>query len=127
MGDARLALLERLIDHAPLFPPASLPPEQAVAEDRRFRNGPFGWLVNRFVVPASKLTDVGDVGAPLSVVLDEPLASWPAEARVEAVETSNTVLLSPFGAETARFVEVAADADLEPLREAGWHAKWSRS
>lgn len=122
-GDARRALLERLIDHAPMFPPASLPPEEAEAEDRRFRNGPFGWLVNRYVVPASKLGDVGNVSAPLSVVLDEAPASWPAEAQVEAVEASDTVLLSPFRAEVERFLEVGANADLEPLRAAGWHAK----
>ena len=91
--DARLALLGRLIDHAPLFPPASLPPEEAVAEDRRFRAGPFGWLANRFVCPASKLGEVGGVGAPLSVVLDREVPEWPAYARVEAVEASNTVLL----------------------------------
>jgi hypothetical protein len=30
---------------------------------------------------------------PLSVVLDEPVRAWPAYAQVEAVETSNTVLL----------------------------------
>ena len=33
LTDARVALLERLIDHAPTFPPASLPPADALAED----------------------------------------------------------------------------------------------
>ena len=34
-GDARHALLARLIDHAPMFPPASLPLAEALAEDAR--------------------------------------------------------------------------------------------
>ena len=32
-----VALLARLIDHAPMFPPASLPLEEALAEDERAR------------------------------------------------------------------------------------------
>src|SRR5438309_1470818 len=35
--DARRALLERLFDHAALFPPASLAVPEALAEDRRAR------------------------------------------------------------------------------------------
>ena len=56
--DARRALLTRLIDHAPLFPPASLPLEEALAEDDRARASEHAWLLNRFVVPAG--TDVDD-------------------------------------------------------------------
>jgi hypothetical protein len=110
--DARRALLGRLIDHAPLFPPTSLPVEEAVAEDRRFRGGPHGWLVGRFVCPASKLAEVGEVGAPLSVVMDEPVSSWPADAQVEAVETSNTVLLSSGSAPKEVYVEGVAPEEL---------------
>src|ERR1019366_6431423 len=35
--DARRALLQRLIDHAALFPPASMTMPEALAEDRRAR------------------------------------------------------------------------------------------
>jgi hypothetical protein len=41
--DARVALLSRLIDHAPLFLPASLGFPDALAEDQRARESPSGW------------------------------------------------------------------------------------
>jgi hypothetical protein len=89
--DARRAALERLIDHAALFPPASMSIEDALAEDRRVRAEPTGWIVNRFVVPASRLAELGDVDLRLSVVAD---AEVPADSRIEAVEIppSDTVL-----------------------------------
>jgi hypothetical protein len=74
-SDARRALLERLIDHAALFPPASMTMPDAVAEDRSAREGPHAWMIGRFVCPASRLGELGEelppAGAPpLSVVLD---------------------------------------------------------
>ncbi len=55
MTEIRRALLGSLIDHAALFPPASMTMEDAVAEDRVARAGPYGWLLARFVCPASRL------------------------------------------------------------------------
>ena len=49
--DARRALLSRLFDHAAMFPPASLPLDEALAEDDRARAGEHAWLLGRFVVP----------------------------------------------------------------------------
>lgn len=85
-NDARRALLAGLIDHAPLFPPASLPLHEALAEDRRIREGERGWLVRRFVVPRSKLEELLGGQLPLSVVLDtdDPV---PDDPWIEAVET----------------------------------------
>jgi hypothetical protein len=71
--DARRALLERLIDHAALFPPASMAMDQALAEDRAARASDYAWMLDRFVCPASKLADLDGAAAPLSVVLDGPL------------------------------------------------------
>jgi hypothetical protein len=74
--DARRALLGALIDHAALFPPASMTMEEAVAEDREARGGPYGWMLARFVCPASRLDELRDAFGgwpavpPLSVVLD---------------------------------------------------------
>jgi hypothetical protein len=82
--DARVALLQRLIDHAPLFPPASLELEDALAEDRRARESASSFVLARFVCPASRLAELPDVGRGVSVVLDGPLEP---EARVEAVES----------------------------------------
>ena len=49
--DARRALLTRLFDHAAMFPPASLPLDEALAEDDRARASEHAWLLARFVVP----------------------------------------------------------------------------
>ncbi|MGH3009669.1 MAG: hypothetical protein ACRDLM_09755 [Gaiellaceae bacterium] len=49
--DARRALLTRLFDHAPLFPPASMDLPDALDEDARARESPHPWLLGRFVVP----------------------------------------------------------------------------
>jgi hypothetical protein len=56
--DARRALLTRFFDHAPTFPPASLPPAEALAEDRRARGSEHAWLLGRLVWPAGKLDEL---------------------------------------------------------------------
>jgi hypothetical protein len=111
-SDARGALLGRLIDHAALFPPASMSVPDAVAEDRRARQGPYAWMLARFVCPASKLAPLGnemswDDAPGLSVVLDtddpRPLEQA-ADAPVQAVEMRlpEPVPSSSFLAETSR-------------------------
>jgi hypothetical protein len=105
-------VLERLIDHAALFPPASMSMPEALAEDRRARRSIHSELLNRFVVPVGKLSELPDEHPPLSVVLgsaaDAPLV---AEAdRVEAVE------LMLDGARPQSADLVAAYALLQPLR-----------
>ena len=50
--DARKALLSKLFDHAPMFPPARMELAAAVEEDRRAQASPHAWLLGRFVVPA---------------------------------------------------------------------------
>ena len=65
-------MLERLIDHAALFPPASMSLPDALAEDRRARESPYAGLLNRFVVPAARLAELPAERAPLSVVLAGP-------------------------------------------------------
>jgi hypothetical protein len=82
--DARQALLAQLIDHAPLFPPASMPLDEAVAAHARARASEHAWLLGRFVVPASRLGELGDLPLRLSVVLDAPAAL--DDPRIEAVE-----------------------------------------
>lgn len=85
--DARRALLGGLIDHAPTFPPAQLPLAEGLAEHRRVRDGETGWIVNRFVCPASKLSELGDEPLRLSVVVDEGRLPQ-ADERIEAVEAA---------------------------------------
>jgi hypothetical protein len=79
--DVRRALLERLIDHAALFPPASMSMEEALAEDRAARTSPYAWMIDRFVCPATRVEELDGLDAPVSVVLDGDL-----EAPAEAIE-----------------------------------------
>ncbi len=85
--DARRALLAGLIDHAPTFPPAQLPLAEGLAEHKRVRESETGWIVNRFVCPASMLATLGDEPLRLSVVVDEGRLPHPDD-RIEAVEAA---------------------------------------
>ena len=82
MSAAR-ALFSGLIDHAPLFPPASLPLEEALEDHRRALASPHSWIVARFVCPASRLAELDGEPLRLSVVAD---ADAVLDERVEAVE-----------------------------------------
>jgi hypothetical protein len=90
LDSARLRLFERLIDHAALFPPASMDMPDAIEADRRARAGEQAWMLGRFIVPASKLHELPPGAPRLSVVLDggegdlEAVAATPHE--VELVE-----------------------------------------
>jgi len=88
---ARRALFERLIDHAALFPPASMSMPDAVEADRAARASGHAWMLDRFIVPASRLGELPPEMPRLSVVLDggegdlEAVAATPHEvALVEA-------------------------------------------
>jgi hypothetical protein len=82
--------LERIVDHAALFPPASLSVSDALAEDVRVRASDGAWLVGRFVARSSQLNELGDVPLRLTVVLDDDGAALD-DPRVEAVEVPPTV------------------------------------
>ena len=90
VADARRALLGRLIDHAALFPPASLDMPAALAADRAARASEHAWMLDRFIVPASRLHELPRDAPRLSVVLDggegdlETVAETPHD--VELVE-----------------------------------------
>ena len=120
LDDARRAALAGLIDHAALFPPASMAMPDALAEDAAVRSAPEAWLVRRFVVPASRLGELEDAALPLSVVLDAPYGG--GDDRVEAVEARP-------GADPEALVGVAQEvyvelpADLEQLAALGLRAK----
>jgi hypothetical protein len=86
---AARALFSGLIDHAPLFPPASLPLEEALEDHRRALASPHSWMVARFVCPASRLSELDGEPLRLSVVADvDPVL----DERVEAVEGRDPAL-----------------------------------
>jgi hypothetical protein len=85
--DARRALLERLIDHAALFPPASMSMEEALTEDRAARASEYSWMLDRFVCPATRLGELDGLDAPVSVVLDGELDAPAAAIEVRLSES----------------------------------------
>jgi hypothetical protein len=87
-------VLERLIDHAALFPPASMSLPDALEEDRRARESPHADLLNRFVVPAARLAELPAERAPLSVVLAGP-EDAELVAGADGVEAVEMVLDGP--------------------------------
>jgi len=100
------ALFARLIDHAPLFPPANLPLPEALEDHRRARGGPHGWIVRRFVAPASVLARLDGEGLALSVVTEFDLD--PSDTRIEAVEVPPNGAVGAVARETYFEVDVAA-------------------
>jgi len=146
--DARVALLSRLIDHAPLFPPASLPLPEAVEEDRRARESAFSFMLGRFVCPASRLDELPEVGRGVSVALDGayPTGVWlkpdpsadstevwlkrdpsadstgvwlQPDSLVEAIETTDREDLAALSSLAPEvYVEVAVDNSLEKRLDA---------
>ena len=105
-------MLDRLIDHAALFPPASMSLDEALEEDRAARASEAARLMARFVVPARLLQELPDDRPALSVVLSgtEDAALADGVEGVEAVELRLTAPLPPPPD------LLAASQALEPLR-----------
>ena len=123
--DARHALLDRLIDHAPTFPPASLASDEALAEDARAVASPHSFALARLVWPASRLGEIAGTGRGVSTVLD---ASLPENVEIEAVEAryrDDLGELQRLAGEV--YVEVpvdeAVDQRLDAVAEAGLRSK----
>jgi len=113
MIDGRRALFVDLIDYAGMFPPATLSLQDAVAEYRRARTGPHGWLLGRFLCPTSRLEDLAahlttamQPGEPpwrVSAIFDEPLG--PAAMHTRVFDR----YMSP--AATVAFIEAGTPSD----------------
>jgi hypothetical protein len=52
------AFLSGIIDYAGLFPPAKLPLDAAIRNFARYRTEPSRWMLGRFVIPATRLTEL---------------------------------------------------------------------
>lgn len=110
VDDARHALLARLIDHAPTFPPASLPSAEALAEDARAVASPHSFMLGRLVWRASALDEVASSRRAISAVLDAQLAD---DAQVEAVEAPPFFDPGAGGAGTSNVAEVYVETPLD--------------
>jgi hypothetical protein len=122
---ARHALLAGLIDHAALFPPASLPIDAAIEVDRAARATPQAWMLHRFLVPASKLVELpADFDPPLGVIVDLDELP-PLSAQVEVVEARLERAGAVEGVSAQVFLEVPAgdEAALDAVAGAGAGAK----
>jgi hypothetical protein len=115
--DARRALLTALFDHAPLFPPASLPLAEALAEDDRARASEHAWLLGRFVVPAGVAVDDRELA-----VVDGPVER---QGETEYVEGETKVRCGgarvPSVEELAAFVRGCRDRGARFKATAGLH------
>ena len=125
VSDARVALLYGLFDHAPLFPPAALGLDEALAEDRRAGESDVSFALGRLVWPASRLADLPRTPRALSVVLDH---GFEPRAEIEAVEALFRDDLGDLRElERVAYVEVPLDTKLEARLDAvsfaGLHAK----
>jgi hypothetical protein len=75
------AAFEGLIDYAGLFPPATLPLEEARRQYQEARHEDASWILGRFIVPASRVCELGVLQqtrapaepTPLSVIVDGSL------------------------------------------------------
>ena len=61
---AKTALFEALIDDAGLFPPARKEMARAADDHRSAADGPHDWMLGRFLCPASRLDELGDLAGP---------------------------------------------------------------
>ena len=123
---ARRALLERLIDHAALFPPASLEMDAALEVDRLARETPEAWILHPFLVPASHVGELPeDFEPPLGVILDIDELPDLAGRNVEVVEARLERAAAAEGAPGRVFLEVwpGDDAKLDAVAERGAGAK----
>ena len=122
---ARHALLAGLIDHAALFPPASLPIDAAIEVDRAARATPQAWMLHRFLVPASKLVELpAGFDPPLGVIVDMDELP-PLSAQVEVVEARLERAGAVEGVSARVFLEIMPgdDAALDAVAAAGAGAK----
>jgi len=69
-ADAAGALLRDLIDYAGLFPPASLDMAAAVANYHSYLHSDWNWILGRFIVPATRLSEFGTAFAGLPASTD---------------------------------------------------------
>jgi hypothetical protein len=58
MVESLRTLLSGIIDYAGMYPPAQLPLSDALRNYVRYKNGKEAWIVNRFICPASKVSEL---------------------------------------------------------------------
>jgi hypothetical protein len=120
--DARRILLERLIDHAPMFPPARLPLPEALEDHRAARASDESWMLARFVCPASTLDELPE-GLSLSAVVDG-VPDSPDVAEAFEVRAADADAIRAFPRLDAEiYFEITDPRLIDAIRERGAAAK----
>jgi hypothetical protein len=112
---AKRALLDRLIDDAALFPPASLAMLPALRAHARHKESAYWWIGGRFVVPASRLDEFAGARSgrdpiELSVILDAGALGARGDTvradleRVERIRPLDGVTVTSFEARLPRLI-----------------------
>lgn len=122
--DGRVAFLRALIDDAGLFPPSSLPMQQAAEQHRASRSGIHRWMVGRFLCPASRLLELAQVLPEVSggerwevsVVLDPVEADEFLGAVSDQLDTVRRFSLDAEQRASVRLIELRLPAELIPDR-----------
>lgn len=78
------ALLTELIDYAGLFPPAKLSMTEAIQNYFAYRDSPHGWILARFICPATRLGELASV-----------LSSWEQELASRPLRLAITCSSAP--------------------------------
>lgn len=120
-GGIETALFARLIDHAPLFPPARLPLPEALREHRAAVSGDEGWIVRRFVCPASMLEALNGEPLALSVVCD--VDADLDDPRIESIEVPPDGSLRLVRGETYFELDSSLSSFVPQLAASGSRAK----
>ncbi len=109
------ALLERLIDYAGIYPPASVTLDAAVVNYEEYRKSEYSWMLRWFVIgPAQVASIPKSLDGSLSVLADAD------ENRAATIESKAIVHLS-----RPVYCEVAVDnlEQLDAIKESGCFAK----
>jgi hypothetical protein len=79
------ALLTHLIDYAGLYPPAGLPLQAVVENYKRYLASPDSWILNRLVLPHSKLAELHpDINWRVTLLVDAEPGTLPPQ--IETLE-----------------------------------------
>ncbi|MBV8374568.1 MAG: hypothetical protein JO302_03580 [Candidatus Eremiobacteraeota bacterium] len=148
-GPAVAAAFESLIDYAGLFPPAQLSVSDATAQYARERRGPHAWMLGRFIIPVSRMEELGHFATAfaLSAIVDVRVSSadtsaWFAGAletfgalsrltttgaRVEVLEIPLPELRQRRETHDAAISQLGALLERTGLRHPDAYVEWPRS
>ena len=111
MTQSLRALLSELIDYAGLYPPAGLPLDEVLERYRRYCSSPERWMLNRLVLPASKLAEMPlEDGWRITLLIEEDPGPLPPQ-----VQTLESRRLQPKSGDIGR--PIYYEAPIEQITE----------